>query len=123
MSNADLTKDLDANPLVAELITKTKFGKLQWVPTPAESTFVTSIGGNTTLRASLTTMWELDDYGNPDTVTVPQLHLLDEKGQTLWIINQSDVKGGLWPLFKLVRRVANKVDERMSTLLDALKAL
>lgn len=123
MTNAPLDKDVDANSLAAALLAKTEQGKLKWEATPAESTFVTSFGGDTTLRLNLTQEWDIDQYGEEREITVPQLILLGEKGVTVWIIHSSDVKGGLWRLFKLIRRVVYKVDDRVANMVDALNRM
>jgi hypothetical protein len=33
------------------------------------------------------------------------------------------VEGGLWPLYKLAQRVANKVDDEIAALVDAVEKL
>jgi hypothetical protein len=116
-------KDLDPTPLVTTLIDKTKAGRLKWEPTAQENVFIASVGGGTTLRIYMTTAQIPDDYGGLDTVDVPELRLLDEKGKMLWEIHSSQPKGGLWPLFKLAQRVANKLDERMASLMETLQNL
>ena len=116
-------KDLDPSPLVATLIDKTKAGKLKWEPTAAENVFIASVGGGTTLRIYLTTSTGIDDNGQPESIQVPELRLLDEKGRLLWEIGAYQVKGGLSPLFGLAQRVANKLDERMASLMEALQHL
>jgi hypothetical protein len=116
-------KELDPTPLVTTLLEKTKAGRLKWEPTATENVFIASVGGGTTLRIGLTTVDDFNDLGRPDTIEVPELKLLDEKGRMLWEIHQHQVKGGLWPLFRLAQRVANKLDERMASLMESLQNL
>jgi hypothetical protein len=124
MANIPFEKDINPNPLVSALIEKTKEGKLKWQPTSLEDTFIVSIGGGSTLRISLVQEWTTDDYGNEVQITNPRLVLLTEKGTTLWTINDSDVVGTeLWTVFKLARRIANKVDEKLATVMGYLENL
>ena len=116
-------KELDPTPLVTTLLEKTKAGRLKWEPTATENVFIASVGGGTTLRIGLTTVDDFNDLGRPDTIEVPELKLLDEKGRMLWEIHQHQVKGGLWPLFRLAQRVAIKLDERMASLMESLQNL
>lgn len=116
-------KELDPTPLVTALIEKTKGGRLKWEPTATENVFIASVGGGTTLRMYLTTIEDINDFGQPGPVEIPELRLLDEKGKMLWEIHPHEVKGGLLPLFRLAQRVANKLDERMASLMEALQHL
>lgn len=118
-----LEKDLDPTPLVATLVEKTKAGRLKWEPTATENVFIASVGGGTTLRIYLANEQVPDEYGGLDTVEAPELRLLDEKGKMLWEILPRQVKGGLWPLFRLAQRIANKLDERMASLMETLQNL
>ncbi len=116
MSSQPLNKELDATPLVNTILEKTKAGKLKWEATAIGDVFIASLGGNTTLKIKLVT-YEGEDYDQPE------LCLLDDKGKTDWEISNSQVKGGLWPLFNLARRIGNKVDEKMETLMEVLQKL
>jgi hypothetical protein len=116
-------KELDPTPLVTALIEKTKAARLKWEPTAHENVFIASVGGGTTLRIYLTSAADFNDLGQPDTVEVPEITLLDEKGKTVWVIRSHQIKGSLWPLFKLAQRIANKLDERMASLMEALQNL
>jgi hypothetical protein len=116
-------KELDPTPLVTALIEKTKSGRLKWEPTAMENVFIPSVGGGTTLRIYLTSQDTVGNFGQPETEEVPELRLLDEKGKMLWEIHSHQVKDGLWPLFRLAQRVANKLDERMASLMEALQHL
>lgn len=114
--------ELDVTPFVTSLVEKTASGALDWQPTAAEDTFVASLAGST-LRLELETLTDINEYGQPEGVSTPVLYILGEKGEKLWEVQSSQVQGGLWNLFKLVRRHANKVDERIATLMEALKKL
>jgi hypothetical protein len=57
------------------------------------------------------------------TVWYPHLRLLGEKGKVLWEIHANQIKGGLWPLFKLAQRIGNKLDDRMAKLMETLQSL
>ena len=116
-------KDLDPTPLVATVMEKTREGRLKWEATAMENVFIASVGGGTTLRIFLSSEDTLDNYGQPETTQVPELRLLDEKGKMLWEIHSYQIKGGLWPLFNLSQRVANKLDERMASLMETLQNL
>lgn len=118
-----ILKDVDANPLVQALMEKTQAGRLVWEPTADEGTFIASVAGNTTLKLALVSQVEQDVYGNPEYADVPTLLLLDEKGRKQWQVYSSQVKGGLWPLFRLAQRIANKVDDRMAALVEAVHRL
>jgi len=118
--------DLDPAPLVQELVEKSKSGKLKWEPTADRRAFVVSVGGNTTFRIRLVDTTDIGDFGQPETVQVPVLFMLDEKGNTLWEIRSGDVKGkgpGLSELFSIARRIGNKLDERLGSAISALRQL
>lgn len=123
MTNIDLSKQLELNPLVVALTDKTKEGKLKWEPTSVENTFIASVGGGTTLRLSLAEEWDIDEYGHEGSISVPELELLGDKGQVIWIVKSNQVKAGLWALFNFARRIAYKVDERVADLLKSIEQL
>ena len=123
MTGQPIEKELDASPLVTTLIEKSMAGKLKWEPTAREGEFIASVGGDTTLKISLTSGEGLDVYGQPETYQVPVLWLVDAKGRSLWEIEQSQVKGGLWNLYKLAQRIANKLDEKVAALVEVLQKL
>ena len=123
MSSQPLDKNLDPSPLVAAILEKSKAGRLKWEATADENVFIASVGGNT-LKIYLGTTEGFDEYtGQMEQVNVPVLRLLDDKGRTLWEIWPRQVKGGFQPLFDLARRVGNKLDERMESLIGALEKL
>src|SRR2546430_11325997 len=123
MTTPALEKELDPSPLVARITDKSKVGKLRWQPTADEDTFVVSLGGDTTLKMTLESVEEFDGFSGPTVQKAPVLTMLDPKGKTLWEIHSSQVKGGLWPLYRLAQRIANKLDERMMSLMEALENL
>ena len=105
------------------LIEKTEAGRLVWEATASEGTFIASVGGETTLKLTLESGFEINPYGEPEAYTVPALSLVAPKGRTLWEIKSNEVKGSLWPLHRLAQRVANKVDERIAALLEDIEKL
>jgi hypothetical protein len=120
----DLSKDLDATPLVQELLAKTKAGKVPWQPTAASNSFVVSIAGQSTFKVMLDEFEDADEYGRPVTVSTPALSLVDGKGKLLWRIQNTQVKGGgLWELYQLAQRVGNKLDEQIENAISALQKL
>ena len=123
MSTSPFEKDLDPAPLVEALKEKTKAGKVKWEPTAAENTFIASVGGGATLRIYLTTTQDYNEAGEFTTITVPELRLVDENGKLLWEISLYETKGELWSLFKLAQRIANKLDERVASLMATLEKL
>lgn len=123
MNALPLEKELDPKPLVAALIDKTKAGKIKWEATAEESTFIATLGGDTTLRIYLITVEDFDGYGNPSSGLIPELRLLGDNGKLLWEISNHRVNGELWPLFQLAQRIGNKLDERMATLMETLQKL
>ena len=123
MSAPVIDKELDPTPIVSALVEKSTIGKMAWEATAREDTFVSSVGGQT-LKLALEPTIASDIYGNPEERNEPVLYLLDEKGRTIWQIYSSQAKeGGLWKLYRMAQRVANKVDDRMAALMDALQRL
>lgn len=118
-----LGQELDVNPLVGVILDKTRAGKLNWQATAADNTFITSVGGETTLQVTLESFDTVDAYGQPDIGRAPVLRLLDSKGRKLWETSESEVKGGLWPLYKLAQRIANKIDDRVAGIIETLQKL
>lgn len=117
-------KKLDAAPLVQSLIEKSKAGKLDWQPTADRTAFVASVGGDTTFKILTVTATEPDDYNQPESVEVPELHMLDAKGKPLWDVHPGDVPAHqLYELFETARRIGNRLDERVSKALEALERL
>ncbi len=123
MNGQHLAQELDPNPFVTTLLDKTKAGKLNWQPTASENTFIASVGGETTLKIALEAVENFDVYGQPEMTQVPLLCLIDSEGRKLWEISSSQVNGGLWRLYSLAQRIANKIDERMAALLEVLQKL
>src|SRR5438067_2355186 len=61
-SQSNPVAELDPTPLIAELIEKTRVRKLQWDTTAAANTFISSIGGDTTLKLTLETGSQLTNW-------------------------------------------------------------
>jgi hypothetical protein len=115
---------LDAAPLVQGLIAKSIAGKLDWQPTADRRAFVVSVGGDTTFKILRVTATDLNEYGQPEEVEIPELHILDAKGQVLWEVPPGDVPvRQLDYLYETARRIGNRLDERLSKALDDLERL
>ena len=115
---------LDPTPLVKRLIEKSKAGMLDWEPTADRQQFVTSVGGDTSFRIRLITVTDFDAYGQPETVDVPRLDMLDQQGHLLWQVLGSDVPlGELRELFEIARRIGNRLDARVAGAIEALDKL
>jgi hypothetical protein len=118
------TRDLDFAPLVEQLIEKSKAGKLKWAPTANRNAFVVSVGGDISFRIWVHDETDEGPRGEPISVQVPKLALLDEKGQQLWDLDEHDVPSGeLKRLYDMARRIGNRLDERVAGVLSALEKL
>jgi len=116
-------EEFDSTPLVNTLLEKTKAGKLVWEATADPNCFITSVGGSTALKIFLKEEPSSRSYfGNEQ---VPVLVSLDEKGATQLEIESSQVStlDGLWPLYKLARRIGNNLDEKMESLIEVIQKL
>jgi hypothetical protein len=122
MSGASVETELDVTPVVAALIEKSATGKMTWEATAREDTFVSTIGGQT-LKIGLEPTKLMYVLTSPEKISEPVLCLIDEKGKTVWQVYSSQTKEGLWKLYKLAQRIANKVDDRMAALMEALQSL
>jgi len=120
MKSSEFEKELEVTPFITSLMEKTASGGLNWEPTAQDDTFIASLAGST-LKITLEGDVGVDMYGNPE--AGPVLYILDEKGKTLWQVYPGQPKGGLWKLYRLVQRIANKVDDRMASLMEALQKL
>lgn len=122
MSNRPL-EEFDSTPLVNTLFEKTKAGKLVWEATADPNCFITSVGGSTALKIFLKEKPSSRSYfGNEQ---VPVLVSLNEKGGTELEIESPQVSSpdGLWPLYRLARRIGNKLDEKMGALIEVVQKL
>jgi len=123
MNGPSLTTEIDANPLVSALVEKTKAGKLNWESTAAPDTYICSLKGDTTFKLTMGWGMERDNRIIPERAEVPVLQLLDAKGHKQWEIHSSDVKGGLWVLYELAQRIANRVDDKIAALVETVERL
>ena len=115
---------IDAVPLVKRLIEKSKTGKLNWEPTADRQQFVTSVGGETSFKIRQVTVTDIDEWGHPESVDVPILDMLDQKGHLLWQVQARDVPiGELRQLFEIARRIGNRIDDRVAGAISALDNL
>jgi hypothetical protein len=123
----DAEPDLDPTPLVERLVEKTKAHKLNWEPTADRKAFVVSVGGDTTFRITLTTGTDVDMFGQPESIDVPKLVMLDARGSALWEVYPHNLppgsRGVLQELFDRARRIGNKLDERIGNALRSLETL
>jgi hypothetical protein len=115
---ANLEKPLDAEPLVKLLTEKTLAQKILWEPTANQDSFLATVSGHT-FKVFLASApdWDQDSEG------IPCLALVNEKGTHLWSLESKEIAGGLWPLFRVVRRVAYRLDAKLDEAIDALKKL
>lgn len=117
-------KELDATPLVQHLIDKSRVGKLKWEPTADRRAFVTSVGGQVTLKVRLESVTDFGTFGQPEAVEVPRLDMLDDKGKVLWDIAGRDADAKLLSeLYEVARRFGNQLDERLASTMAALDKL
>ena len=112
MSSHRTVKELDHNRLVTVVLEKTRDGKLNWEETADQTAFIASVGGNTTLKIERGRDWN----GFNDT-----LSLIDEKGIVLWEVD--DPQPMIEELYKLARRIALKVDEKVEAIMESLQKL
>ena len=112
MSTRPLDTELDPTPLVRLLLEKTKAGKVAWEATADPQAFIASSGGKATFKIYLA--------GEDETF----LASLDEKGKTLLIVNSGQVQDfSLESLYRLAKRIANKLDEKLAILLETVEKL
>lgn len=115
---------IDPTPLIQRLIEKSKAGKLNWEPTASRKQFVTSIGGDKTFRIKEITVTDYNEYGERADFDIPILEMLDVDGNLIWEIEWKDAPPPLLnDLFKIARRIGNRVDDQMSDAIDALDKL
>ncbi len=119
MSQALISQQPDPNLLVESLIKKTESGKIKWEATARDDIFIASIGGQATLKIS----WR--DEIAADESSGPNLRLLDESGRTIWRIEALDLGAPekLEHLYSLAQKIGNRVDEKVTALMEALEKL
>jgi hypothetical protein len=124
VANRELNTEIDPNPLVAAIIEKTKAGKLDWQPTADERVYIASVGGDTTMKLGLEGVEEENWVSQrAEIVDYPVLSLENSDGRTIWKVSSHSVNGGLQPLYGLAQRVANKVDDKLVSLMETLQKL
>jgi len=121
MSVPSINQELDPTPMVDALLEKSQIGKMTWEATAREGTFVSTIGG-LTLKIALEPQESFNVYGNPDQSDAPVLFLVDGDGKIIWQIYSGQTRG-LWRLYRLAQRVANRVDDRIAGLMESLQKL
>lgn len=114
----------DPTPLVQGLLEKTRAGKVKWEPTANRTEFLATVGA-TSVRLVLVDYWEEHpETGNLEQTQRPAVELLDENGKRLWFVAAAVGKLAVfWSLYKAAQRTANRLDERISSVLDALGKL
>jgi|ERR1022692_4907679 hypothetical protein len=109
----------DPGHVVTALLDKTRTGKLKWEAAQQEDTFHVNIGGHTFLRVFLVKSQIRNAMGDVEVHTVPTLNMLDEKGRVIWSVDSRSVSDTR-ELHRQAQNRADRVDERISVLLDAL---
>ncbi len=112
----------DPGHVVAALLDKTRSGKLKWEAAQQEDTFHVNIGGHTYLRIFLVKSEIRNAMGDVEMHTVPTLNMLDEKGRIIWSVD-SRLVSELRELHRFAQNRADRVDERISVLLDTLSKM
>ncbi len=112
----------DPAHVVAALLDKTRVGKLRWEPAPQEDTFHVNIGGHTYLRIFLVKSEIRNTMGDVEVHTIPTLNMLDEKGRIIWAVD-SRVVNEVRELHRQAQNRADRVDERISLLMDTLQKM
>jgi hypothetical protein len=110
----------DAAHVVGALLEKTRVGKLRWEPAPQEDTFHVNIGGHTYLRIFLVKSQIRNAMGDIEAHTIPTLNMLDEKGRVIWAVDSRTVNE-VRELHRQAQNRADRVDERIALLMDALR--
>jgi len=109
----------DPAHVVSALLDKTRTGKLKWEAAQQEDTFHVNIGGHTYLRVFLVKSQLRNAMGDIEVHTVPTLNMLDEKGRVIWSVD-SRLVSEIRELHRQAQNRADRVDERISVLLDTL---
>lgn len=112
----------DPSHVVSALLDKTRNGKLKWEAAPQEDTFHLNIGGHTFLRVFLVKSQLRSPMGDLELHTLPTLNMLDEKGRIIWSVDSRTVSE-MRELHRQAQNKADRVDERISVLLDALSKM
>jgi len=112
----------DPGQVVTALLDKTRTGKLKWEAAQQEDTFHVNIGGHTFLRVFLVKSQIRNAMGDVEIHTVPTLNMLDEKGRIIWSVDSRSVSETR-ELHRQAQNRADRVDERISVLLDTLSKM
>jgi hypothetical protein len=114
----------DPTPLVEALLEKTRAGKVKWEPTANRTEFLATLG-DTSVKLLLASDWEQNpETGNVEPTDIPAVELLDQKGKRLWFATAPRGKGEVfWSLYKAGQRIGNRLDERISSVLETLEKL
>jgi hypothetical protein len=115
MTTFNLEQNVDYEPLIAELIEKTKQGKVPWQATASEKMFLASVSPNWTLRIS-------SYMDNERESEMSMLAILDANGREVELVHESSVKA-VWLLYLLAKRIGNRTDETICSLMEDLDKL
>ena len=105
----DLDREPDYTGLLDALLAKTRAGKITWQETADEDTFLAAVHGRQT--------FEISRHGDFAVLTVR-----DRDGKLLFRTSQTslDAANELW---RLARRIAMRVDEKIDSALELIKGL
>jgi hypothetical protein len=112
----------DPAAIVAAVIEKSRAGKLPWQPTDEDETFVVGVPNVCTLRVFLQRGQARNQLGEVETVSVPTLQILNDRGRVIWMVDSRQV-ADLRELHRLAQNRANRVDEKIAQLMETLKKL
>jgi hypothetical protein len=114
----DLNKELDYGPLVEALIEKTLQGKLQWMETADEETFLAAIKGERTITIQR-------DWGKEagESFFLVKVHGVDGKEAFSFSSGTDPMFNNLDRLYDLAMRQARRVDENIEGTLQLLNDL
>jgi hypothetical protein len=114
-------QDPKAVQFFAEVLSKTKEGRIRWAPTATDAEYLAAIAGKFTL--SISEYNEQDRWGNNDVKYA--LLLKDHDGRILMRITDEDgvTSEDLRELYERARRQALRVDEKIDSVLGELSKL
>ena len=126
----DLNKEPDYEILIQTLIEKTYNGKLVWAETADENTYIAVVRGVQSFELRLVDLNSLEGMiiekairraaGEPNTIV---LVARDKDGKQLYRFVAANPTSSAFDLFRLARRIASHVDERIDSSLELLNKL
>ncbi len=112
----------DPAAIVNAIIEKSRAGKIAWAATEEDDTFVVTIAGACTLRVGLIKTQAQNQLGDLDSLSVPTLAMLNDRGRTIWSVDSRQVSE-LRELHRLAQNRANRVDEKIAALMETLRKM